>query len=184
MHSSRFWTAPSVPLKDYLDLTLKRYHGGVATESDVALAQTQLATTQTQDTDIAVARAQYEHAIATLLGVSASSFALPSIPQNENLPTIPAGVPSALLQRRPDIAASERRADAANAQIGVAISAYYPDISLTGSGGFESGEPGQLDPGAIRAVVDRRLGSGDDLRCRAPPCCDRGGACELPGVGG
>jgi NodT family efflux transporter outer membrane factor (OMF) lipoprotein len=129
-------------LKDYLDLTLKRYHGGVSTESDVALAQTQLATTQTQDTDIAVARAQYEHAVATLLGVSASSFALPPMPQNANLPTIPTGVPSALLQRRPDIAASERRADAANAQIGVAISAYYPDISLTGSGGFESGEPG------------------------------------------
>jgi NodT family efflux transporter outer membrane factor (OMF) lipoprotein len=129
-------------LKDYLDLTLKRYHGGVSTESDVAQAQTQLATTQTQDTDIAVARAQYEHALATLLGVSASSFRLPPMPQNANLPTIPAGVPSTLLQRRPDIAASERRADAANAQIGVAISAYYPNISLTGSGGFESGEPG------------------------------------------
>jgi NodT family efflux transporter outer membrane factor (OMF) lipoprotein len=129
-------------LKDYLDLTVKRYRGGVSTQSDVALAQTQLASTQTQDTDIAVARAQYEHAIATLLGVSASSFTLPAMPQNADLPTIPVGVPSALLQRRPDIAASERRADAANAQIGVAISAYYPNISLTGGGGFESGEPG------------------------------------------
>ncbi len=129
-------------LKTYLDLTIKRYHGGVSTQSDVALAQTQLASTQTADTDIAVARAQYLHAIATLLGVSASSFALPSMPQNRNLPTIPVGVPSALLQRRPDIAAAERRADAANAQIGVAISAYYPDISLTGGGGLESGEPG------------------------------------------
>jgi NodT family efflux transporter outer membrane factor (OMF) lipoprotein len=129
-------------LKDYLKLTITRYHGGVSTQSDVALAQTQLATTQTQDTDIGVARAQYLHAIATLLGVSASSFALPAMPQNTNLPTIPVGVPSALLQRRPDIAAAERQADAANAQIGVAISAYYPDISLTGGGGFESGEPG------------------------------------------
>ncbi len=129
-------------LKDYLKLTITRYHGGVSTQSDVALAQTQLATTQTQDTDIGVARAQYLHAIATLLGVSASSFALPAMPQNTNLPTIPVGVPSALLQRRPDIAAAERQADAANAQIGVAIAAYYPDISLTGGGGFESGEPG------------------------------------------
>ena len=128
--------------KTYLDLTQKRFRGGVATEADVALAQTQLATTQTQDIDIAVARAQYEHAIATLLGVSASSFSLPPTPQNTNVPTIPAGVPSELLERRPDVAAAERRADSANAQIGVAISAYYPNISLTGGGGFESGEPG------------------------------------------
>ena len=128
--------------KTYLDLTRKRFRGGVATESDVYLAETQLDTTQTQDIDIAVARAQYMHAIATLLGVSASSFTLPPIPQNTNVPTIPAGVPSELLERRPDIAAAERRADSANAQIGVAISAYYPNISLTGGGGFESGEPG------------------------------------------
>ncbi len=128
--------------KAFLDLTQRRFRGGVSTEADVALAQTQLATTQTQDTDVAVARAQYMHAIATLLGVSASSFSLPSMPQNTSVPTIPAGVPSELLERRPDIAAAERRADAANAQIGVAIAAYYPNISLTGGGGFESGEPG------------------------------------------
>lgn len=128
--------------KTFLDLTQRRFRGGVATEVDVTQAQTQLATTQTQDTDIAVARAQYVHAIATLLGVSASAFSLQPIPQNTNVPTIPTGVPSELLERRPDIAAAERRADSANAQIGVAISAYYPNISLTGGGGFESGEPG------------------------------------------
>lgn len=129
-------------LQSYLDLTNTRFHGGVATEADVALAQTQLDTTVTQDKDIAVARSQYEHAIATLLGVSASTFSLQPIPQTANLPTIPVGVPSTLLERRPDIAAAERRADSANAQIGIAISAYYPNISLTGAGGFESGEPG------------------------------------------
>lgn len=129
-------------LKTYLDLTQKRYKGGVATANDVALAQTQLATTQTQNIDVAVARAQYQDAIATLLGVSAGAFQLNAMPQNNHLPTIPVGVPSQLLERRPDIAAAERRADAANAQIGVAISAYYPNISLTGTGGFESGEPG------------------------------------------
>ncbi len=128
--------------KSYLDLTERRFRGGVSTEADVALAQTQLATTQTQDIDVAVARAQYMHAIATLLGVSASAFTLPPAPQNTNIPNIPTGMPSELLERRPDIAAAERRADDANAQIGVAISAYYPNISLTGSGGFESGEPG------------------------------------------
>ena len=129
-------------LRTYLDLTQKRFRGGVATQNDVALAQTQLAGTQTQAIDVGVARAQYQHAIATLLGVSASAFQLPDMPQNSRLPTIPVGVPSDLLERRPDIAAAERRTDAANAQIGIAIAAYYPNISLSGAGGFESGEPG------------------------------------------
>jgi NodT family efflux transporter outer membrane factor (OMF) lipoprotein len=129
-------------LKTYGDLTERRFRGGVATDADVALADTQLATTQTQAIDVAVARAQYQHAIATLLGLSASSFALPPMPQNTNIPNIPSAIPSQLLERRPDIAAAERRADDANAQIGIAIAAYYPNISLSGGGGFESGEPG------------------------------------------
>ncbi len=128
--------------KDYLALTVRRQKGGVATESDVALAQTQLATTQTQDIDIAVARAQYQHAIATLIGTPASSFSLPPNPQATEIPAIPAGVPSTLLERRPDIATAERQAQAANAQIGVAIAAYYPNISITGAGGLESARPG------------------------------------------
>jgi NodT family efflux transporter outer membrane factor (OMF) lipoprotein len=134
--------------KQYLALTQKRARGGVATEADVALAETQLATTQTQDIDVAVARAQYQHAIATLIGVPASSFTLPQMPQNTNMPAIPPGVPSTLLERRPDISTAERQAQAANAQIGVAISAFYPNISITGAGGMESARPGNWINGA------------------------------------
>ena len=159
-----------------LELTRKRFRGGVSTEADVALAETQLATTQTQTIDIAVARAQYMHAIATLLGVSASSFTLPPMPQNTNIPDIPPGVPSTLLERRPDIAAAERQADAANAQIGIAIAAYYPNISLSGGGGFESGEPGNWIQGpselwsigasAVETIFDagRRKAVADEAR--------------------
>lgn len=126
----------------YLDLTRRRYQGGLASGSDVALAETQLEATRTQAIDISVARAQYEHAIATLIGVPASSFGLPPAPLDLRLPPLPAGVPSELLERRPDIAAAERRVQAANAQIGIAISAYYPSITLGASGGFESGRAG------------------------------------------
>ncbi len=90
---------------------------------------------------------QFEHAIATLTGVPASSFALPPAPLDLQLPQVPVGVPSQLLERRPDVAASERRADAANAQIGIAIAAYYPTVSLTGTGGFESKAPSTLIQG-------------------------------------
>ncbi|MFZ0630426.1 MAG: efflux transporter outer membrane subunit [Acidobacteriaceae bacterium] len=128
--------------ESYLQLTQVRFKGGVATESDVALAQTQLETTRAQDIDVAVARAQYEHAIATLIGVPASVFSLPEMPLGNHIPQIPVGVPSQLLERRPDIAAAERQVDAANAQIGVAIAAYYPAVSLTGTGGFLSGNAG------------------------------------------
>jgi NodT family efflux transporter outer membrane factor (OMF) lipoprotein len=127
---------------DYLKLTNIRYQGGVATESDVALAQTQLDATRAQDIDVGVARAQYEHAIATLIGVPAPRFSLPPAPLSGTPPQIPAGVPSELLERRPDIAAAERAADAANAQIGIAMAAYYPSVSLTGTGGFLSGSAG------------------------------------------
>jgi NodT family efflux transporter outer membrane factor (OMF) lipoprotein len=127
---------------DYLVLTQRRFKGGVATEVDVAQAQTQLETVKAQDIDVGVARAQFEHAIATLTGVSASSFSLSFMPLTLALPQIPAGVPSQLLERRPDIASAERRTDAANAQIGIAISAYYPNVTLNGTGGFESQNAG------------------------------------------
>lgn len=127
---------------DYLKLTKVRFQGGVATESDVDLAQTQLDATRAQEIDVGVARAQYEHAIATLIGVPAPEFSLPPMPLSGNPPPIPAGVPSQLLERRPDIAAAERQVDAANAQIGIAMTAYYPSLSLNGTGGFLSGSAG------------------------------------------
>jgi NodT family efflux transporter outer membrane factor (OMF) lipoprotein len=127
---------------DYLQLTQLRFKGGIATEVDVAQAETQYESVKAQSIDVGVARAQFEHAIATLIGVSASTFSLPPMPLTLTLPAIPAGVPSQLLERRPDIAGAERRTDAANAQIGIAISAYYPNVTLNGSGGFASQNAG------------------------------------------
>jgi NodT family efflux transporter outer membrane factor (OMF) lipoprotein len=133
--------------ESYLHLTQVRFKGGVATESDVALAQTQLDSTRAEDIDVGVARAQYEHAIATLTGVPASTFTLAAMPLGVQIPPVPVGVPSELLERRPDIAAAERQVDSANAQIGIAVAAYYPNVSLTGTGGFLSGNPGTLIQG-------------------------------------
>lgn len=123
---------------DSLQLTRARLDGGASPESDVAQAKTQLDTARVQATDIMVRRAQYEHAIAVLTGQPPASFALAAVPLESQPPVIPVGVPSELLERRPDIAAAERRAGAANEQIGIAIAAYYPSLSLSGVGGFES----------------------------------------------
>jgi len=125
-------------LEHQLKLTQQLLDGGVATEADVALAQTQLETVRAQLVDVGVARAQYEHAIGAIANLSLSTFSIPPSPLDLALPKVPLGVPSQLLERRPDIAASERRTAAANAQIGIAVSAFYPTISLGGAGGFES----------------------------------------------
>jgi len=131
----------------YLSLTKIRFHGGVATESDVAQAETQLDQVRTQLIDLGVARAQYEDAIATLTGQPAATFSLPVNPLTLTLPAVPVGVPSEMLERRADVAAAERRAAAANEQIGIAVAAYYPRINLTGSGGFQAARPGLLFQG-------------------------------------
>jgi NodT family efflux transporter outer membrane factor (OMF) lipoprotein len=125
-------------LEGQLDLAERRLKGGVATEADVAQARTQLETTRAQLVDVGVARAQYEHAVGTIADYKLPSFSIPFSPLDLALPKIPLGVPSQLLERRPDISAAERRTAAANAQIGIAVSAFYPTISLTGQGGFES----------------------------------------------
>jgi NodT family efflux transporter outer membrane factor (OMF) lipoprotein len=121
-----------------LALTQNRYDAGVAARSDVVQAETQLQSAQVQAIDIGVTRAQLEHAIAVLIGKPPADYALPAVDTIPALPSIPAAVPSALLERRPDIAAAERRVAAANAQIGVATAAFYPSVSLTGSIGFVS----------------------------------------------
>ena len=120
-----------------LELTQNRYIGGLAARAEVAQAETQLETTQAQDIDVGVTRAQYEHALAALVGQPASTFSIPASPLNLTPPKIPVGVPSDLLERRPDIAAAERRTAAANAQIGFAKAAYYPTLTLSAAGGAE-----------------------------------------------
>jgi NodT family efflux transporter outer membrane factor (OMF) lipoprotein len=141
-------------LEHQLDLTQRRLKGGIGTDADVAQARTQLDTVRAQRIDVGVARAQYEHAIGTIANLNLSDFSIPFSPlvlspaqspaqsQGLSLPRVPVGVPSQLLERRPDIAAAERRAAAANAQIGIAKSAFYPTITLGGTGGFESMQPG------------------------------------------
>jgi len=133
----------------------------VASAVDVAQAQTQLENTRTQAIDVLIQRAQNEHAIAALTGQPASTFSISPVAWNTPPPAIPPGLPSDLLERRPDIAAAERRVAAANAQVGEARAAYFPVFSLTGSGGFEStsiatliqGPSGFLTAGASAAMT-------------------------------
>ena len=121
-----------------LQLTRNRFAAGVASRVDVAQAQTQLTTTQAQAIDLGVQRSALEHAIAVLIGRPPAEFSVPVMPLQATPPAIPVGVPSELLQRRPDVAASERRVAAANAQIGVATAAFFPSVTLSASAGFQS----------------------------------------------
>jgi NodT family efflux transporter outer membrane factor (OMF) lipoprotein len=121
-----------------LELTENRFEGGIASEVEVQQAKTQLQTTRAAAIDVGVLRAQFEHAVAILVGKAPAEFNLAPLPLTAPPPRIPVSVPSELLERRPDIAAAERRVAASNAQIGVAKSAYYPTINLSASGGFES----------------------------------------------
>jgi len=137
-----------------LQLNEERYKGGLASEVEVEQARTILETTRAQAVDVGVARAQYEHAVAVLIGKPPAEFSLPPLPITAPPPPIPVGLPSELLERRPDIAAAERRVAAANAQIGLAKLAYYPVINLFASGGFDSGALSTLfqGPSAIWAI--------------------------------
>jgi NodT family efflux transporter outer membrane factor (OMF) lipoprotein len=121
-----------------LELTRNRYNAGVAARVELVLAEQQLKSTQAQAIDVGVQRAQVEHAIAILIGKPPSDLAIQSEIADLTIPAIPVGVPSQLLERRPDIAAAERQMAAANAQIGVAQAAYFPTLTLSASGGFRS----------------------------------------------
>jgi NodT family efflux transporter outer membrane factor (OMF) lipoprotein len=134
-------------LADYqasLRLVKSLFKGGLASEEDIAQANTQLESAKAQATDLGIARAQYEHAIAVLIGVPPAQFSVPYRHFNQALPSVPVGVPSDLLERRADIASAERQVAAANAAVGIARAAYFPTLTLSGSGGFESTTVGQL----------------------------------------
>jgi NodT family efflux transporter outer membrane factor (OMF) lipoprotein len=159
-----------------LDLTQTRFKGGLASDVDVAQAQTQLETARAQSIDVEVQRAAFEHAIAVLTGQPPSTFTLAPAPMDAPPPPIPPGLPSDLLERRPDVSAAERRMQAANAQIGIARAAYFPLITLTGQGGFESIAAGTLFQGpsglwavggtALETLFDagRRRGTSDQAK--------------------
>jgi NodT family efflux transporter outer membrane factor (OMF) lipoprotein len=123
-----------------LDLTRAQFETGIGTEESVAQAQVQLETTRAAATNLGIARAEYEHAIAMLVGQPASTFSIPVQPLEARPPAIPVGVPTQLLERRPDVAADERLMAQANAQIGVAKAAYFPTLTLSAAGGFESSQ--------------------------------------------
>jgi NodT family efflux transporter outer membrane factor (OMF) lipoprotein len=124
--------------KKSVELTRARFETGIDNEISLVQAQNALQSAEAAGESLGIARAQFEHAIALLIGTTASSFSLPVKPLDHAPPAIPIGVPSQLLERRPDIAASERSMAAANAQIGVAVAAYYPNLTLSASGGFQS----------------------------------------------
>jgi NodT family efflux transporter outer membrane factor (OMF) lipoprotein len=130
--------ATVVAYQKSLELTQALFQTGIDADEAVAQAEVQLQATQAQATNLGIARAQYEHAIALLVGQAPAGFSIPVEPLNVELPVIPAGIPSQLLERRPDIAADERLMAQANAQIGVAKAAYFPTVTLSAAAGFES----------------------------------------------
>jgi NodT family efflux transporter outer membrane factor (OMF) lipoprotein len=164
-----------------LELTQNRFDGGLSSRAEVAQARTQLETARAQDVGVGVDRATYEHAIAVLLGRTPESLRLEAAPLDSTPPVVPVGIPSQLLERRPDIAAAERRAAEANEQIGIARAAFFPNLIITATGGFEGSTPINwltwpsrfwaagptmmqtiFDAGRRRATSDRAVASYDE----------------------
>lgn len=170
-----------IDYKKSLDLTQNQYQSGIVPKENVVLADTLLKQTEAQAIDFDVARAQMEHAIALLVGKPASTFSIAPVDKFDTpVPALPLGLPSALLERRPDIANAERLVASANAQIGVAKSAYFPNLTLAATGGYQSGSlanwislPNRLwsvgpslaetlfDGGARRAATEQAIASYD-----------------------
>ena len=140
----RLLDATAVAFAQSLQIARNQYNAGIVAKTDVAQAETQLMTTQAQAINVGVARAQLEHAIAVLIGKPPAESSIAPTPLTVEIPSMPAGLPSTLLERRPDIAAAERQMAAANAQIGVAVAAFYPDISLSGTYGYSGSVLGKL----------------------------------------
>ena len=130
--------------EQYVQLTQNRFDGGVASKGDVALAQTQLETVRAQLVELGVQRAQFEHAIAVLTGKPPSDLSIPAIPKQAPPPVSTIGIPSALLERRPDVAAAERQVAFANEQIGIATAALYPSLTIGAAAGLQSSVLGDL----------------------------------------
>ena len=169
--------ATVIAYQQSLDLTRALYETGIDSEEAVAQAETQLEATKAQDDNLGIQRAEFEHAIAMLTGQSASTFSIPIEPLKSDPPEIPVGVPSQLLERRPDIAAAERLMAQANAQIGVARAAYFPTVTLSAAAGFESTSfvnwftwPSRffsLGPAAAEALFDAGLRRATVMQFRA-----------------
>jgi len=167
-------------LADYeasLHLVSTLYNNGLASEEDMAEADTQLAAAEAQATDLGIARAQYEHAVAVLIGVPPAHFSVAFSPFNSALPQVPVGLPSDLLERRPDVAAAERQVAAANAAIGIARAAYFPNLTLSATGGFEATNLTQLlnwpnriwsiGPSLVQPLFDAGLRQAANAQARA-----------------
>ncbi len=139
-----------VAYKEALRITHDQVVAGTSSPADEAAAETQLASAEASLVNVGVARGQYEHAIAVLAGMAPSELSIPKAPMTASVPVPPAGLPSTLLQRRPDIAAAERAMDEENALIGVQVAAYYPDVTLSADFGWEGGPIGMLISAANR----------------------------------